>query len=793
MQEQVQPVMPENTSFTRDILGRYTCNLLIPEARNTDFSRFDVFVIGGGSFGSTMAARLFELGKRYSHRILVLEDGPFALPEHIQNLPPMEGKIDRPKATTLEGLRNEWRAKYGVEPGALIDRNRIEPGVEVWGLAWHSQAGVGAQDTKDKQFPGLAYCLGGRSLFWGGWSPELIDSELSDWPPETVRDLKTQYFREAEQQLGTDQTNDFIDGPLHRELRKRLYQGISGIADAVPVAHESDLDAPLAVQSTPPRPGFFPFNKFSSVPLLLRAARLAEAESQGNDYKKRLMIVPRCHVIKLHLDANQRVSRIETNQDDISVRPNAIVIIALGTIESTRLALNSFGNPRGLIGRNLMAHLRSNTTIRLPRGSFPGLPDELQASALFLKGRTPDNRHFHLQITACGVRGDISESELELNKKIPDIDSLDTFLRVTDDYVVMTLRGIGEMEPDRGGTGPSWIERDREPDEHGVNRAKVIIGLTTGDKKLWDAMDAATVRAAQVFAAGAAVEYWDGVWKPLVGSANPVKRDGLGTTHHESGTLWIGDDPATSVTNLYGRFHEVSNAYAVGPALFPRIGSPNPMLGGVALLRRTAEHLMPPHGRPAVEAGFSPLFDGSGTTGWQMAGPGRFVLETIRDDKGKQYGALRAEGGMGLFWYKAKKFKNFTLRLDWRLSRSDDNSGVFIRFPDPGNDPWVAVNQGYEIQIDDYGRDSQGQTGNLLATTGAIYGFAGPSKLPSGLVGVWNSYEVRVDGQRHVVILNGELVNDFNGSRGREGYIGLQNHSGAVLFRNIRIQELSSS
>ena len=51
------------------------------------------------------------------------------------------------------------------------------------------------------------------------------------------------------------------------------------------------LDAPLSVQATS-RPAFFPFNKFSSVPLGFTGARLAYTESGGNDAAKRLMIVP---------------------------------------------------------------------------------------------------------------------------------------------------------------------------------------------------------------------------------------------------------------------------------------------------------------------------------------------------------------------------------------------------------------------------------------------------------------------------------------------------------------------
>ena len=46
-----------------------------------------------------------------------------------------------------------------------------------------------------------------------------------------------------------------------------------------------------------------------------------------------------------------------------------------------------------------------------------------------------------------------------------------------------------------------------------------------------------------------------------------------------------------------------------------------------------------------------------------------------------------------------RSFTNYSLKLDWKLVK-DDNGGVFVGFPNPGNDPNVAINQGYEIQID---------------------------------------------------------------------------------------------
>ncbi len=93
------------------------------------------------------------------------------------------------------------------------------------------------------------------------------------------------------------------------------------------------------------------------------------------------------------------------------------------------------------------------------------------------------------------------------------------------------------------------------------------------------------------------------------------RRDARGTTHHDAGTLWMGNDPASSVTNEYGRIHDTTNCYVAAPAVFPTTGSPNPMLTGVALARRTADLLhdkvlfRPP--LVAVEAGYEALFDGT--------------------------------------------------------------------------------------------------------------------------------------------------------------------------------------
>ncbi|GHJ14191.1 MULTISPECIES: ThuA domain-containing protein [unclassified Micromonospora] len=182
------------------------------------------------------------------------------------------------------------------------------------------------------------------------------------------------------------------------------------------------------------------------------------------------------------------------------------------------------------------------------------------------------------------------------------------------------------------------------------------------------------------------------------------------------------------------------------------------------------------------ETGYTALYDG-GTTGWSQAGPGSFTNSDA---------TLTSVGGMGLYWYSAKQFTNYSLKLDWRLA-GDDNSGVFVGFP-PSSDPNSAVNNGYEVQID--------PTDSADKTTGAIYGFKSADLAARDAAlnpaGEWNTYEILVEGERLQVFLNGVRVNDFTNTdpvRSLAGHIGIQNHGTGddASFRNIRIKELGGT
>ncbi|GAA3208065.1 ThuA domain-containing protein [Actinocorallia longicatena] len=180
------------------------------------------------------------------------------------------------------------------------------------------------------------------------------------------------------------------------------------------------------------------------------------------------------------------------------------------------------------------------------------------------------------------------------------------------------------------------------------------------------------------------------------------------------------------------------------------------------------------------ESGYTSLYDGS-AAGWSQAGPGGFTATDA---------TLRSTGGMGLFWYGARQYTSYSLKLDWKAD-GDDNSGVFVGFP-ASSDPNSAVAAGYEIQID--------ATDSADRTTGSVYGFKSADLAARDAAlnppGEWNAYEILVEGERLQVFLNGVRINDFTNTdpaRGLAGYVGIQNHGTGddVSFRDIRIRELT--
>jgi choline dehydrogenase-like flavoprotein len=564
-----QPLLPnapdvQRTTLSLDVLGRFVCDTW-DEAVSNGGAPFDVVILGAGMFGGYLADHLF---RKSTKRVLVLDAGPFLVPSHLQNLPGIglvaPGAID-PSSADAQKTRNL-----------------------VWGIPWRSNS----------QFVGQAYCMGGKSLFWGGWCPTLQDDDLNKWKalsPSVAAYLQANYPL-LQRQVGILDSHGavatgYIEGPLF-DLLKGKVDGIVA-AHAVPNLDASER-APLAVQGAPPASGLFSFDKYSSIVLLIEAVREA---ANAPDSSRRLFIVPNTHVIRLQASGG-KVTGIDVSYNgarkSLAIGPNTVVVLALGTIESTRLALLSFprtSDPsKELMGRNLMVHIRDNIKARIKKSALdPGatLPQKLQVAAMLVRGSTADGK-FHLQVTASADTGSDPDPDRLLFSMIPDIDQVDSLLDMeTNDTISFWFRGVAEAQGDRAtpvpAPGGSWINLSPfESDEFGVPRAFVRIQPTAADTNLANAMDAATLALVKKLANDNAADF------EIVSTG----RDPGGSTYHESGTLWMGDDPATSVTDANGKFHHVDNAYCSDQSLFPTVGSVNPTLTGLTLSRKVADAII---------------------------------------------------------------------------------------------------------------------------------------------------------------------------------------------------------
>jgi hypothetical protein len=194
---------------------------------------------------------------------------------------------------------------------------------------------------------------------------------------------------------------------------------------------------------------------------------------------------------------------------------------------------------------------------------------------------------------------------------------------------------------------------------------------------------------------------------------------------------------------------------------------------------------------PALAAEPVALFDGSDLSAWVMDKEGAWIAKD---------GELQpAESGAGGYVWTKEKYEDFTLTLEFKMSKNC-NSGVFFR-----TDPKNAVQGGYEIQV----MDTAAKTDLGKHDCGALYDAVAPSVNAAKPAGEWNTMRITCKGPQVTVVLNGKTVVDANldewttgnlnpdGTKNkfktalkdlpRNNHIGLQYHGHPVWFRAIEV------
>lgn len=209
--------------------------------------------------------------------------------------------------------------------------------------------------------------------------------------------------------------------------------------------------------------------------------------------------------------------------------------------------------------------------------------------------------------------------------------------------------------------------------------------------------------------------------------------------------------------------------------------------------------------------GWKLLFDGQSTAGWRNYGKATFpeggwmIEDGTLHLKGHGTGEAGGEGGDIIY---DEKFKDFHLKLEWKISEGG-NSGIFYLAQELEGEPiWKSAPEMQILDNDRHIDAGLGVDGNRKA--GSLYDLIPAKPQNANPAGEWNSAEIMVYRGTVVHRMNGQVVLEYHlgtpdwnkmienskfatfpeFGKASEGYISLQDHGDNVWFRNIKVKEL---
>lgn len=553
-----------------------------PELELTNFEavedEYDAIVVGAGAAGGIVACVLAEAGKS----VLLVE----------------RGRWQRYDDVAHDHLRNHRLALYGHNTGPALEGNpRVI--VDVDGtervVAPHQNG-----------YHNNAMSVGGGTRVYGAQAWRFLpedftmatdygvpaDSSLADWPI-TYDDLAP-FYEQAEWEIGV---SGRADSAIHRSPRQRDF----------PMPPLPDTPKRLILQAGAEKLGW----KTAPPPLLINSAMYqgrpacvqcgacvgfaCPSESKNGTHNTvipRALATGNCALItetQVETITNDEAGRVtgvrlmKGSDDGVQSRTvrAKVVVSSAGAIESARLLLNSksshhpngLGNQFDQVGRHLQGHTYT--------GAFGLFTDEVD-----------DNNGPGVSISTCefnhGNSGIIGGAMLANEFiKLPIV-----FWRTTlaPDVLRWGLANKAQMRTAFKRTiqvqGP--VQEIPNPAARVQVDPRVVDGLGIPVARLSGAKHPESLRTAEFIRSKA--EEWlqaSGAVKIWSNPAGP----GLSGGQHQAGTCRMGEDPATSVTDAWGRVHDHDNLYVIDGSLHVTNGGFNPVLTIMALAYRCAKKL----------------------------------------------------------------------------------------------------------------------------------------------------------------------------------------------------------
>ncbi len=543
---------------------------------------YDVVVIGSGAAGGMAAMQLCLKGLK----VLMLERGPkfnIATDFHHHWKPyrfPFRGQIPPSERAMYNYTANEWNKKHFV--------NELENPYTGKKFVW-----VRAQ------------AVGGKTLHWGlvslRFSPRdfkaaSYDGVGTDWPI-SYEDVEP-YYSKVEDLIGVCGHADRLpDNPDSHFLPPVPFTCAEDIFKRQVESNTPDRHVIHGRSATVTKPGFngrAPCHycghcgrvcnvaaSFSSVGVLLPIA-----EKTGN-----LTIRTDAVVWKVTTDKENRarsvvfIDRITRQVEEVYGK---VIIVGAGTLDSTRILLNSkyddypngLGNSSGVLGKYFCEQI-------MP-GDISGLIPRLKGNTNRGGDARPDGAGIYIPrfrnlrgkrrdfVRGYGFEGGGGNSEFPgFANKIPGFGA--HFKEEVKKYyaTVISIASFGEVVP----RAENHVEIDPVVrDAWGIPVLKFEVEW--GPNELAMARDAVDTQHEMFKKAG--IEIISERTTPLA----------PGWSIHSAGTARMGNDPKNSYLNKFNQSHDIKNLFVADAACFVNSTEKNPTLTILALSMRAADYIV---------------------------------------------------------------------------------------------------------------------------------------------------------------------------------------------------------